>query len=216
MTVWRRRRTDREDLFAKIFLLGHHSEGQLSFAGARKPKHHVGGLVSDCQTWIASNCRLTTPVTRMVERSGLSERTFTRWFRNATGYSPMEFIQTLRIEKAKHLLETTVSSVEMIAVETGYEDMSFFRRLFKRKVGITPARYPQRLTGGEVRFAHGPDFGAGGQRAAGGLFDDADIFLEPEVLTFRATSAPRGRSIVQRGFPQRIAGAAQKASSPST
>ena len=130
---------------AKIFLLGDHSEGQLPFAGARKPKHHVDGIVSDCQTWIADNYHLANPVTRMVERSGLSERTFTRRFRNATGYAPMEYVQTLRIEEAKHLLETTTSSVEMIAVETGYEDPNFFRRLFKRKVGITPARYRQRF-----------------------------------------------------------------------
>ncbi len=130
---------------AKIFLLGDHSEGQLPFAGARKAKHHDDRIVSDIQTWIASNYHLTNPVTRMVEQSGLSERTFTRRFRNATGYSPMEYIQTLRIEEAKHLLETTASSVEMIAVETGYEDPNFFRRLFKRKVGITPARYRQRF-----------------------------------------------------------------------
>jgi AraC-like DNA-binding protein len=120
-------------------------EGQLPFAGARKAKHHDDRIVSDIQTWIASNYHLTNPVTRMVEQSGLSERTFTRRFRNATGYSPMEYIQTLRIEEAKHLLETTASSVEMIAVETGYEDPNFFRRLFKRKVGITPARYRQRF-----------------------------------------------------------------------
>jgi transcriptional regulator GlxA family with amidase domain len=81
----------------------------------------------------------------MVERSGLSERTFIRRFRAATGYAPMEYVQTLRIEEAKHLLETTRTPIEMIAVEAGYEDPNFFRRLFKRRVGITPARYRQRF-----------------------------------------------------------------------
>jgi transcriptional regulator GlxA family with amidase domain len=57
----------------------------------------------------------------------------------------MEYVQTLRIEEAKHLLETTRTPVEMIAVEAGYEDPNFFRRLFKRRVGITPARYRQRF-----------------------------------------------------------------------
>lgn len=130
---------------AKIFLLGDHSEGQLPFAGAKKPKHHDDGVVAEIQTWIAENYHLANPVHRMVEKSGLSERTFIRRFRAATGYAPMEYVQTLRIEEAKHLLETTRTPIEMVAVEVGYEDPNFFRRLFKRRVGITPARYRQRF-----------------------------------------------------------------------
>lgn len=130
---------------AKIFLFGDHSEGQLPFAGARKAKYHDDAVVADIQTWIANNYHLSNPVAHMVERSGLAERTFTRRFNTATGYSPMEYVQTLRIEEAKHLLETTTTSIEMIAVEAGYEDPNFFRRLFKRKVGITPARYRQKF-----------------------------------------------------------------------
>jgi transcriptional regulator GlxA family with amidase domain len=130
---------------AKIFLLGDHSEGQLPFAGAKKPRRHDDRVIADLQTWIADNYHLSNPVARMVERSGLSERTFIRRFRAATGYSPMEYVQTLRIEEAKHLLETTRTPIEMIAVEAGYEDPNFFRRLFKRRVGITPARYRQRF-----------------------------------------------------------------------
>jgi transcriptional regulator GlxA family with amidase domain len=130
---------------AKIFLLGDHSEGQLPFAGARRAKHHDDGVVAEIQTWIADNYHLANPVARMVEHSGLTERTFIRRFKIATGYSPMEYVQTLRIEEAKHLLETTSTPVEMVAVEVGYEDPNFFRRLFKRQVGITPARYRQRF-----------------------------------------------------------------------
>ncbi|MGB8623558.1 MAG: helix-turn-helix domain-containing protein [Paracoccaceae bacterium] len=130
---------------AKIFLLGDHSEGQLPFAGAKKSRRHDDGVVAALQTWIADNYHLANPVARMVDHSGLSERTFIRRFRAATGYSPMEYVQTLRIEEAKHLLETTRTPVEMVAVEVGYEDANFFRRLFKRRVGITPARYRQRF-----------------------------------------------------------------------
>ncbi len=130
---------------AKIFLLGDHSEGQLPFAGARKAHAHRDAVVSSIQAWIAENYHLASPVTRMVEKSGLTERTFIRRFRAATGYSPMEYVQTLRIEEAKQMLEATTDSIEAIAIEVGYEDPNFFRRLFKRKVGITPARYRQRF-----------------------------------------------------------------------
>ena len=80
----------------------------------------------------------------MVAYSGLPERTFTRRFTAATGYSPVEYVQTLRIEEAKQLLETTGEPTDLVAAQVGYEDPAFFRRLFKRRTGVTPARYRQR------------------------------------------------------------------------
>jgi transcriptional regulator GlxA family with amidase domain len=80
----------------------------------------------------------------MVERSGLPERTFKRRFRTATGYAPVDYVQTLRIEEAKQLLETTSEPTDEIGRLVGYEDPTFFRRLFKRKTGVTPGRYRQR------------------------------------------------------------------------
>ena len=59
----------------------------------------------------------------------------------------MEYVQTLRIEEAKHLLETTADPTDGIAARVGYEDPAFFRRLFKRRTGVTPARYRQRFQG---------------------------------------------------------------------
>jgi transcriptional regulator GlxA family with amidase domain len=82
----------------------------------------------------------------MVAQSGLTERTFIRRFRAATGSAPMEYVQTMRIEEAKYLLETTEIPVDQVAIEVGYEDPNFFRRLFKRRVGVTPARYRQRFS----------------------------------------------------------------------
>ena len=69
-------------------------------------------------------------VTAMVERSGLPERTLKRRFKAATGYAPVEYVQALRIEE--------------IGAEVGYSDPTFFRKLFRRRVGVTPAQYRQR------------------------------------------------------------------------
>jgi transcriptional regulator GlxA family with amidase domain len=57
----------------------------------------------------------------------------------------MEYVQTLRLEEAKHMLETTDLPVEAIANEVGYQDASFFGRLFRRKVNLTPAQYRKRF-----------------------------------------------------------------------
>lgn len=130
---------------SKIFLLGDHSDGQLPFAGARRPRRHNDATIAQVQEWVADNYHRSNPVAQMIALSGLSERTFIRRFQAATGYRPIEYVLTLRIEEAKQLLETTQTPVEDIAIEVGYEDSTYFRRLFKRTVGVTPARYRKRF-----------------------------------------------------------------------
>ena len=81
----------------------------------------------------------------MTKLSGLPERTFIRRFAKATGLSPLEYVHALRLEEAKQMLETGDNPIEAIALEVGYEDASFFNRLFHRKVGLTPAQYRRRF-----------------------------------------------------------------------
>ena len=59
----------------------------------------------------------------------------------------MEYVHTLRLEEAKQLLEAGDDPVEGVAEAVGYEDAAFFRRLFRRKVGMTPAQYRRRFGG---------------------------------------------------------------------
>lgn len=130
---------------AKIFLFGDRSEGQLPYAGRPRPPRHDDAVIARCQAWIAEHYAGENPVARMAAQSGLNERTFSRRFKAATGYTPVDYVQTLRIEEAKQLLETTGMSTDAIAHQVGYDDPAFFRRLFKRRTGITPARYRQRF-----------------------------------------------------------------------
>jgi transcriptional regulator GlxA family with amidase domain len=130
---------------AKIFLFGDRSEGQLLYAGARRPRRHDDAAVAGAQAWIGAHYATANPVAQMVARSGLPERSFKRRFRAATGYAPTEYVQTLRIEEAKQMLETGDLATDAVAFEVGYEDPAFFRRLFKRATGVTPARYRQRF-----------------------------------------------------------------------
>jgi transcriptional regulator GlxA family with amidase domain len=131
---------------AKIFLLGDHSEGQLPFAGARRALRHDDANIAAVQDWIADNYHRENPVAAMAARSGLVPRTFVRRFKAATGYTPLDYVQTLRIEEAKQLLETGSAPVDEVGFEVGYEDANFFRRLFRRMTGVTPARYRQRFS----------------------------------------------------------------------
>lgn len=130
---------------AKLFLFGDRSEGQLLFSAMQRPKRHEDAVIANSQQWIADHYDAGHPVQRMVEQSGLAARTFKRRFKIATGYTPIDYVQRLRIEEAKQLLESSALAVDAIARAVGYEDITSFRRLFKRMVGVTPGRYRQRF-----------------------------------------------------------------------
>ncbi|WP_108259795.1 GlxA family transcriptional regulator [Mangrovicoccus ximenensis] len=130
---------------AKIFLLADHVEGQSPYAVMTRPMEVRDALVADCQSWIAGCYEIASPVERMTERSGLGSRTFARRFRAATGYTPMDYVQALRVEEAKQELERTQTPVEEIAAAVGYGDAASFRRVFKKRVGLTPAAYRRKF-----------------------------------------------------------------------
>ena len=67
---------------------------------------HDDGVVNECQVWIAEHYENPSPITAMVERSGLPSTTFARRFKRATGYGPMDYVHVLRVEEAKEMLET--------------------------------------------------------------------------------------------------------------
>jgi transcriptional regulator GlxA family with amidase domain len=138
---------------ARLYLFGDRSEGQLLFAAMGRPKRHDDAAVARSQAWIAEHYDTPSPVQGMARESGLAERSFKRRFRQATGYTPIDYVQTLRVEEAKQLLEATSQPIDAIARQAGYEDPTSFRRVFKRLAGVTPGRYRQRFqdTGKRLR-----------------------------------------------------------------
>lgn len=140
---------------ARINLLDLNSTSAMAYASLTRGPRAAEPLVARCQLWAASNYRLESPVAQMVSLSGLPERTFKRRFTQATGMTPLEYIHTLRLEEAKQMLESTQLPVEAVALEVGYQDASFFGRLFRRKVALTPAQYRKRFgaLGAQLRHA---------------------------------------------------------------
>jgi len=132
---------------AKLFLIDWHDVGQLPYAALARNRQVDDADIARCQSWIAEHYEEPSPVAGMIQLSGLAERTFSRRFNQATGMAPMEYVHTLRLEEAKQLLESGDESVEAVAEEVGYEDAAFFGRLFRRKVGVTPAQYRKRFRG---------------------------------------------------------------------
>lgn len=136
---------------AKTFLIDWHDSGQRPFASLLTGKQVTDALIAKCQEWVASHYAEPSPVAAMIKLSGVPERSFIRRFVKATGMAPLDYVHSLRLEEAKQMLETKDLPVEAIANEVGYEDASFFGRLFRRKVGLTPLNYRRRF--GSLRRA---------------------------------------------------------------
>ena len=132
---------------ARVYLIDWHRAGQQPFARLAASRQSDDAVIARCQLWAAENYREASPVAAMTRLSGLTERSFARRFRQATGLSPLAYVHRVRLEEAKQLLEATDRPVEAIAEEVGYEDAGYFARLFKREVAMTPAQYRRRFAG---------------------------------------------------------------------
>ena len=80
-------------------------------------------------------------------------RNFIRRFKAATGRLPHDYLQMLRVSAAKELLENGATSVQAVCSEVGYVDVAYFRSLFKRHTGLTPADYRKRF--GRLNYDRG-------------------------------------------------------------
>jgi len=126
---------------AQVYLLKWHGEGQLPYTPLLRNRGHGDAVVRDCERWLQKHFREPGALGQVVERAGLPARTLKRRFKAATALTLIDFIQNLRVEEAKRLLESQRTAVDEISVQVGYEDASFFRRLFKRRTGLSPREY---------------------------------------------------------------------------
>jgi transcriptional regulator GlxA family with amidase domain len=130
---------------ARINLMDISSANPIAYASLTHGSHAADPAIARCQQWASMNYMSEKPVVQMVALSRLPERTFKRHFAQATGMTPLEYVHHVRLEEAKQLLESGDAAVEAIATDVGYSDTSFFGRLFRRKVGMTPAQYRLRF-----------------------------------------------------------------------
>jgi transcriptional regulator GlxA family with amidase domain len=126
---------------AKIYLLAGHQDGQLPFTAMTRRPHLEDRAIRESVAWIEAAYATQNPVAAMTQRSGLTSRTFARRFQVAMGRRPIDYVHALRIEGARARLETGDDAVDDIGYAVGYTDPTFFRRLFKRVTGLTPAAY---------------------------------------------------------------------------
>ncbi len=125
----------------KVYLLKWHGEGQLPYASLIRRQPHADSVVRRVEDWLTKEFRRHGALADALAIAQIPERTLKRRFKNATGLTLIDYLQSLRVEEAKRQLETSDTAVDEISASVGYEDPSFFRRLFKRRTGLSPSQY---------------------------------------------------------------------------
>ncbi len=131
---------------AKAMVLDRGRHSQLTYFSAQQNKYHNDGTVKAVQEWIDEHYGEDFSLAWLAEQNAMSSRTLIRRFKAATGESPLAYLQTVRIEVAKKILENSVQTISEITQQVGYEDVSSFSKMFKRRVGLSPREYRGRFS----------------------------------------------------------------------
>lgn len=108
--------------------------------------YHGDEPILKVQHWLQANGARDVTLPAMAEKAGMERRTFLRRFQKATGMTPTEYCQHLRIGKGREMLELTQQTVDQIAWSVGYEDPGAFRKVFHKIIGLTPGEYRTRFS----------------------------------------------------------------------
>lgn len=112
---------------------------------------HGDDKILRTEDYMQANRHETLSIGMLADRVGMRPRNFIRRFKAATGHMPGAYMQTLRIAAAKELLTQSAEPIHSICLKVGYEDVAFFRSLFKRHTGLTPSAYRARIVHTDLR-----------------------------------------------------------------
>jgi transcriptional regulator GlxA family with amidase domain len=121
--------------------------GQSQFSSQLRARPARREELRTLQRWVPDHLTADLSVAAMAERAGMSERNFVRAWREETGTTPAAYVESVRVEAARRLLETTDLTVDAVAREVGLGRGERLHRAVRRRLGTTPASYRQ-------HFAH--------------------------------------------------------------
>lgn len=130
---------------ARLLLADSNRTSQMPYASLQQQVRHSDELVLQAQTYLRANIGREFSLGDVAEMLHVSQRTLIRRFKQAIQQRPLEYLQDLRLETAKRLLETSGLPLSEIISQIGYRDVSSFRRLFKQRTQLTPRQYRQKF-----------------------------------------------------------------------
>lgn len=130
---------------AKSLLLAMPRNSQAGYAVLPLSRPHFDTKIQQSERYLQKHFQHGASIEFLASRVGTTPRTFIRRFKAATGQTPGAYVHLLRIAAAKNLLENQSASIQSITSTIGYEDVAFFRNLFKRHTGMTPSEYREQF-----------------------------------------------------------------------
>lgn len=119
--------------------------GQSQFSMQIETQIAAATPIQRCQAWVRDNLQSDLSVAKLAGRAGMSARNFARAFRQETGMTPARFVENTRLTAAQHMLADSNLSIQKIAILSGHYSSDRLRRVFLRRLGVTPANYRARF-----------------------------------------------------------------------
>ena len=138
---------------AKALLISMPRGRQSGYSMLPLSRPHADEKIRDVEEYLRAHFDREASIDNLAERAGMGARNFIRRFKAATGRVPGAYVQMLRVAAAREMLEQGAASIQAVCSKIGYEDVAFFRSLFKRHTGMTPAEYRERFS--RMNFAPG-------------------------------------------------------------
>ena len=129
---------------SKVFQIEMDRNSQSAFAIFTGQKLHGDEMVKEAQAFIESKLEEKISIEALSSRYAVSRRNFDRRFIKATGNTPVEYAQRVKIESAKKALETSRKTISEVMYEVGYSDVKAFREVFRKITGMSPLEYRNR------------------------------------------------------------------------
>jgi len=126
---------------SKIFQIEIDRQRQSEFIIFTGQKSHGDKIVQQAQAYIEKNLGEKISVEDLSSKFAVGRRNFDRRFIKATGNTPLEYSQRVKIESAKKAFETTRKNVNEVMYEVGYSDVKAFREVFRKITGVSPLEY---------------------------------------------------------------------------
>jgi len=130
---------------AKSMLIDVSHTGRIPYVPLLAETRHADAVVERAQHWLQKNMARAVTMPDLARAVAVGDRTLLRRFATATGQTPLGYLQAVRIDAARALLEVGDMSVQSVATQIGYSDVSSFSRLFKQTVGLSPGAYRRRF-----------------------------------------------------------------------
>lgn len=138
---------------AKALLLSMPRVRQSGYSVVPLSRPHGDSKIQEAERYLREHFDRDVSTENVANHVGMGPRNFIRRFKAATGRVPGVYLQMLRVSAAKELLEHGAASIQTVSSKIGYEDTGFFRNVFKRHTGMTPAEYRSRFA--QMNFDRG-------------------------------------------------------------